>query len=64
MRPEEILEALRLAITSGAIQVHAYSGPYPHMELELYEDKGILGLSWCGAEVYFHPDGVEYERPL
>jgi len=64
VKPEEILEALRLALASGAIHAEPYNYPYPTKALEMWQSGPWLCLKWMGAELHLCPQGEGYERPV
>lgn len=57
MRPDDIINALRLAIASGAIVVKTYNGPYPATEIDMCQVGDTIHLYWTGATIQLMPQG-------
>ena len=64
MKPEEIIEALRLALVSGAISAKTYDGPYPATEITVHNYDDVLSITWCGSNIQLMPQGSKHESAL
>lgn len=59
MKPEDVLEALRLALASGAIIAKPRFDCYPAVDLSMWTEGETLCLKWTGAELKLSPQVVD-----